>query len=126
MTDRFAGFRYELHGSALQAEKLHNAVQDKAEAIGCFGWVQSSPQGTVVGEGRCSKRAAPSLKKWLDGQAALGVERAVLKDYPDTKIRYHFSHFRILDDARETCFREAPHQCAELAGSAGEGGRDEL
>ena len=125
MTDRFAGFRYELHGSALQAEKLHTSAQDKAEAIGCFGWVQSSPQGTVVGEGRCSKRTAPSMKAWLESQKNLGVERAVFKDYPDTKIRYHFSHFRILDDARETCFREAPHQCAESS-SAGDGGRDEL
>lgn len=27
----------------------------------------------------------------------------------------HFSHFKILDDGRITCFREPPHQCPEFA-----------
>ena len=35
--------------------------------------------------------------------------------YSDTKIRLHFSHFKILDPARETCFLDKPHQCPDLA-----------
>ena len=103
------------------------AVQDKAEAIGCFGWVQSTAQGTAVGEARCSKRAAPAMKKWLEaGTDRVKVERAAFKDYADTKIRYHFSHFRILEDTRETCFREAPHQCTATAEQGGGEQHDEL
>ena len=126
MTDRFAGFRYEMYGSGIQTDSHHKAVQDKAESIGCFGWVQNTAKGTVVGEARCAKRAAPLLQKWLKvGEGdAVKVQRVEIKDYADTKIRYHFSHFRILDEARETCFREAPHQCEDLAG--GNEKRDEL
>jgi acylphosphatase len=117
MTDRFAGFRYEVFGTGVQEESFHKGAQDKAEAIGCFGWVQNTGQGTAVGEARCSKRAAPAMKKWLEaGTDAAKVERVAFKDYADTKIRYHFSHFRILEDGRETCFREAPHQCAPASG----------
>ena len=126
MTDRFAGFRYEMHGSGIDTKSYHKAVQDKAESIGCFGWVQNTAKGTAVGEARCAKRAAPLLKKWLKaGEGdAVNVQRVEIKDYADTKIRYHFSHFRILDEARETCFREAPHQCEDLA--QGDAKRDEL
>ena len=127
MTDRFAGFRYEVFGAGVQGEGFHKAAQDKAEAIGCFGWVQSTAQGTAVGEVRCSKRAAPAMKKWLEaGTDGVKVERVAFKDYADTKIRYHFSHFRILEDTRETCFREAPHQCAAAAEEGGGQQRDEL
>ena len=38
-----------------------------------------------------------------------------IKDYESTKIMLHFSHFKILDDARITCFRDPPHQCPEYA-----------
>lgn len=54
----------------------------------------------------------------------------VIKDYEDTKIKLHFSHFKILDDARITCFRDAPHQCPEFVsekeqnGTAQGGGDD--
>ena len=127
MTDRFAGFRYEVFGTGVQSEGFHKAAQDKAEAIGCFGWVQSTVQGTAVGEVRCSKRAAPAMKKWLEtGADDVTVERDAFKDYADTKIRYHFSHFRILEDTRETCFREPPHQCAAVAEEGGDQKRDEL
>lgn len=38
-------------------------------------------------------------------------EKTVIRDYKDTKIKLHFSHFKILDKRRETCFRDEPHQC---------------
>ena len=59
----------------------------------------------------------------------------MIKDYENTKIKLHFSHFKILPDERETCFRDAPHQCAAFAqqagalraaGSAGRGAEAEL
>jgi len=34
--------------------------------------------------------------------------------YSDTKIRLHFSHFKILEPSRETCFLDTPHQCADI------------
>ena len=34
--------------------------------------------------------------------------------YEDTKIKLHFSHFKVLDGKRETCFREEPHCCKDL------------
>ncbi len=49
------------------------------------------------------------------GPLSPAVEKIDLKDYPDTKIKLHFSHFKILDHARKTCFREPPHQCPEYA-----------
>lgn len=36
-----------------------------------------------------------------------------LQVYEDTKIRLHFSAFKILPADRETCFIDAPHQCRE-------------
>jgi len=38
--------------------------------------------------------------------------------YSDTKIRLHFSHFKILDAERDTCFLDKPHQCSDITGSA--------
>ncbi len=37
----------------------------------------------------------------------------IFKDYDDTKIKLHFSHFKILDPGRDTCFRDEPHPCTE-------------
>jgi hypothetical protein len=37
--------------------------------------------------------------------------------YANTKIRYHFSHFRVLSDPRylyKTCFKTRPHACSDL------------
>ena len=34
--------------------------------------------------------------------------------YEDTKIRLHFSNFKVLDSARDTCFIDPPHQCSDL------------
>ncbi len=71
--------------------------------------------GSVVGEARCNKLTGPALQAWLrDVGAASHVE---IKDYPDTKIKLHFSHFKIIDVTRKTCFRDPPHQCKEFAGA---------
>ena len=128
MTDRFSGFRYELYGSVKGAD-LMQEVQNKAESIGCFGWVQNSKRGTVVGECRCAKKTGPVMKKWLKkGPRNIQIDKADIKDYADTKIRFHFSHFRILDDGRETCFEDAPHSCnaSDQGTAAPEGKKDEL
>ena len=39
------------------------------------------------------------------------VDFVTIKDYEDTKIKLHFSHFKILDKRRITCFRDEPHTC---------------
>lgn len=36
------------------------------------------------------------------------------KIYEDTKIRLHFSTFKVLEDNRDTCFVDPPHQCLEF------------
>jgi hypothetical protein len=41
---------------------FRKAAQDKADALACFGWVQNSEAGTVVGEARCSKKRGPLFK----------------------------------------------------------------
>lgn len=38
----------------------------------------------------------------------------VFCDYPDTIIRLHFSHFKIVSPERNTCFRDEPHKCDHL------------
>jgi len=98
MIDRFAGFRYETRS---RSQKL---IVEKADELGCFGWVQDSVRGTFVGEARCAKPRGPVFKEWLG-------ENATIKDYADTKIRLHFSHFKRLPDSRVTCFPDEPHQC---------------
>jgi hypothetical protein len=34
-----------------------------------------------------------------------------VRTYPDTKIALHFSHFKVLDARRVTCFQDEPHRC---------------
>lgn len=36
-----------------------------------------------------------------------------IKDYEDSKIKLLFSHFKILEDGRITCFRDEPHRCQD-------------
>jgi hypothetical protein len=43
--------------------------------------------------------------------------------YEDTKIRLHFSHFKILEEARDSCFLEPPHKGEDLGGSDSDEGR---
>mmetsp|Transcript_11913 Transcript_11913/g.15585 ORF Transcript_11913/g.15585 Transcript_11913/m.15585 type:complete len:160 (+) Transcript_11913:102-581(+) len=113
MIDRFHGFRYEISGN-VQGVGFRDATKEAAENLGCFGWVQNTDLGTVVGEARCSKKMGPELQAWLKkGPQEAEVTDVHFKDYEDTKIKLHFSHFKILEDERKTCFRDMPHQCEE-------------
>ena len=109
--DRFAGFRYEVSGHVIGVG-FRAAAAAAADELGCFGWAQNTARGTVVGEVRCAKVIAPQMKEWLaQGPAASRVDQVVIRDYENTKIKLHFSHFKILPDDRDTCFRDEPHQC---------------
>ena len=67
-----------------------------------------------VGEVRCNKEVGPVFQKWLTEEALPGVASKI-KVYEDTKIRLHFSTFRVLPESRDTCFLDNPHQCPEFA-----------
>ena len=54
---------------------FRKAAQEKADSLGCFGWIQNTPQGHVVGEARCSKAKGPLYKEWLrEGPALARVD----------------------------------------------------
>lgn len=104
-------------------------VRDYAEEISGFGWVQLSPAGTVAGEYRGGKATGPWMQDFLDtGPEDAGDEYACeLHWYEDSKIRFHFSHFLIMDPRRRSCFKEPPHACASVdAAGAAPGMREEL
>lgn len=126
MTDRFYGFRYEVSekGDPAAADALIEALVAKANSYKCFGWAQKVlERGSVVGEVRCMKKAGSKMKDWLEGYDESMKQILV---YADTKIRLHFTYFKVLDPSRNTCFLQAPHKCTdgrvEAAGSAGSGG----
>ena len=111
MVDRFAGFRFEVKGDVSETG-FESAAVAKADELGCFGWVQTSEFASIVGEARCAKTLAPQMKEFLyKGGLKSTVEDVHVYDYPDTKIKLHFSHFKILGPDRVTCFHDPPHQC---------------
>ena len=115
MVDRFYGFRYEISGSKILNIGFENAIQQKADDLGCFGWVQKTQKATLVGEARCGKLNGPVFEEWLKaGYSPAIIERVQIKIYDDTKIRLHFAYFKILDDDRDTCFLDAPHMCSDV------------
>lgn len=115
MVDRFAGFRYEVSGAVIGVGFRYAAAK-QAESLGCFGWAQNTAHSTVVGEVRCAKATAPLMKEWLQvGPDKVRIDKVAIKDYDNTKIKLHFSHFKILPDERITCFPDPPHQCQDLA-----------
>jgi hypothetical protein len=118
MVDRFYGFRFEITGDTLfEGKDFVNAVTALAEEMFCFGWIQESFRGTAVGEVRCSKKRGPEFQKMLEDSyfvPSAGVTQAHIKVYEDTKIRLHFTDFKILEKGRDTCFLDQPHQCAEF------------
>jgi acylphosphatase len=116
MTDRFYGFRFEILGSKILDIGFETALQQKADDLGCFGWVQESGSKSLVGEARCPKSNGPKLEKWLEaGYSAAAVDKVVVKNYEDTKIRLHFAYFKILAKSRDTCFLDPPHMCPVVA-----------
>lgn len=91
----------------------------------CFGWIQEK-LGTesLVGEVRCNKRMGEKMKEYLESTLPLEsqiptigngpnatINRTHVKVYSDSKIRLHFSHFKVLHNKRITCFRDEPHKC---------------
>lgn len=46
--------------------------------------------------------------------ADTNAKQITFRDYPDTLIRLHFSHFKIISRQRNTCFRDEPHKCSHL------------
>ena len=113
MTDRFYGFRYEVLGKpGALADSMIEALSSKASDSKCFGWAQKvSAKESVVGEVRCMKRSGMKFKEWLEAYDDSGKQILV---YADTKIRLHFTYFKVLDEERNTCFLEAPHRCEDL------------
>ena len=119
MIDRFYGFRYEITGSNILNVEFEESAEREADRLGCFGWIQRTRTGSLVGEARCNKAQGPKFEKWLQhGPEGTSVSSFVTKVYDDTKIRLHFSKFRILDENRDTCFLDSPHQCPEFDASA--------
>merc|ERR1712146_166114 len=110
-TDRFGGIRFEIEGKVIGV-KFEETTQQWADRLACFGWVQPTKAGTVVGEARCNKQAIEIFKKFIaQGPVGAQVSKTNIHTYPDTKIKFHFSDFRILSVSEETCFGESPHKC---------------
>ena len=126
MKDRFSGMRFEIHFNnsnttnfEINTITMKRSIQRRADQLACFGWIQDSPKGTLVGEARCNKKIGYTMKTFLgkieqsssNDFGLVVADKVIIKDYEDTKIKLHFSHFKILDSRRETCFRDEPHKC---------------
>ena len=133
-TDRFSAIRFQCTDN-LNEESLSNsvisskheyfsrrlftvAIRDFADSLSAFGWVQitnkGSEKGDLVGEFRGTRSSATLFREFLETgpeDAQKSIYSCQIEEYPDTRIRYHFSHFIILDDERITCFEHPPHQC---------------
>ncbi len=112
---RFDGFRFEIKGSCPDVEAVQAQIVKAADQLSCFGWVQTSPAGSIVGEARCNKEGAAYLKQYLQrGVASLYSDQinVAVHQYQDTNIKLHFADFRRLDPARRTCFDDMPHKCS--------------
>ena len=117
MVDRFYGFRYEIAGHNIMNVGFEAAAQKRADDLGCFGWIQKSKKGTLVGEARCSKANGPKFQSWFSegGPTNSQVTAVNFHVYEDTKIRLHYSYFKIVDESKDTCFLDPPHQCDEFS-----------
>ncbi|GFH58380.1 hypothetical protein CTEN210_14856 [Chaetoceros tenuissimus] len=128
--ERFLGFRYVLTGSGISKYDpmdLMGAVVEKADELFCFGWIQQTKsdgkriilgQDAYAGEARCWVEEGKLFQTFLKEEMKEMLPEVndydiVFKEYTDTKILLHFSHFKVLDSRRNTCFRDEPHQCDE-------------
>ena len=110
--DRFMGFRFEIAGEFDRAE-LIAAIVERADEEAAFGWVQRHQNTNhLVGEVRARREVGEAFVRWLRSRQHPDWRVEVL-EYPDTRIHLHFSHFKILDESRITCFDDAPHKCSE-------------
>jgi hypothetical protein len=116
MEERFSGFRFSIGGDdGLRGAGVKEMIQRKADELFCFGWVQDS-KTSIVGEARCHKKLGHKMKLYLVGlKNETSIEETIIKEYRDSKIKLHFSHFKILVEDRITCFRNQPHQCEDLS-----------
>jgi hypothetical protein len=112
MTNRFHGFRYEINSDS---SNFASTIKEYADNKKCFGWVQMPRPQVFVGEVRCSKNVGQDFQNWFENQKG---EQSLLV-YEDTKIRLHFTYFKILDKSRDTCFIDAPHKCTNVADASG-------
>lgn len=116
-------------------KKITMILKEMADESFCFGWAQQTLRGAVVGEVRCHEIAGYNFQKFLlkggletsilDRRSsrssnsgggtfpAMKLLETFIHVYKDTKIKLHFSHFKILDMDRNTCFRDEPHKCPD-------------
>lgn len=107
---RYTGFRFEISVNNQEFD-FKSLIQSRAENHFCFGWVQDSPRGTIVGEARCKNEAG---QKMIEFVSALGTDESNIRIYEDSLIRLHPSSFKVMPPGRNTCFREEPHKCSHL------------
>ena len=117
MIDRFYGFRYSLHAN----EAVMDKVLKFADKLGCFGWIQHVQDNVFVGEARCAKERGILFEKEIQALHEGIPTNFALKVYSDTKIRLHFSHFKVLERERDTCFLDEPHKCSDVKVGSGTG-----
>ena len=110
MIDRFYGFRYSLNANAAVMDK----VLSLADKLGCFGWIQNVQDDVFVGEARCAKERGILFEKEIKALHEGMPTNFAVKVYADTKIRLHFSLFKVLDRERDTCFLDEPHKCSDV------------
>jgi hypothetical protein len=107
--------------SGVSKEVVLESIRDKADELAGFGWVQSPVYEPTLlgGEFRGNKRTAAVMAGWL---AQLPNYACMSELYEDTKIRYLFSHFKVMDAERRMCFEQKPYACptAEVGADARE------
>jgi len=133
LIDRFHGFRYEVSFPASSKAGFEEQVRKYADDLKCFGWVQTLTQPTnqktasltLVGEARCMKENGRKFQQWLETEVNTTPSAKLdLRVYEDTKIRLHFTYFKVLDPRRDTCFVDFPHKCGGRRTSRDSGGKE--
>lgn len=113
MVNRFYGFRYEMTFSPGTDTAFDEQIKAYADENRCFGWVQTPADRKFVGEVRCTKKTGLAFHVWMQELAdRMADAKLELRVYEDSKIRLHFTHFKVLDQRRDTCFLDSPHRCA--------------
>lgn len=74
-------FRFEIHGK-VQKVFFRKFTQEKATALGLYGWCQNTEEGTVVGEAVGRTKAMDMFKVWLQtkGSPKSRIDKAVFLD----------------------------------------------
>ena len=96
--DRFEGFYFslEIPDGIDDRKKLIDDITEKADNVFRFGWIQSVSESKLIGEFRGNKNvAAPVFLSFLRGISSSSLK---IHKYKDTRIRYHFTDFRRIED----------------------------